>query len=74
MLGSFRNRRAGVLIWALLVALVIGLAGFGIGVGRGISTHSVAKVGDRPVDQRRYVRALQQELRALSSSSAATCR
>ena len=66
MLGSFRNRRAGVLIWALLVALVIGLAGFGIGAGRGISSQNVAKVGGRPVTADEYVRAMQQELRALN--------
>ena len=66
MLGSFRNRRAGVLIWALLVALVIGLAGFGIGAGRGISSQNVAKVGGRPVTADDYVRAMQQELRALN--------
>ncbi len=66
MLGSFRNRRAGVLIWALLVALVVGLAGFGIGAGRGISSQNVAKVGSRPVTADEYVRAMQQELRALN--------
>ena len=47
MLGTFRNRRAGVLIWALLAALVVGLAGFGIGAGRGITSQTVAKVGGR---------------------------
>ena len=40
MLGSFRNRRAGVFIWLLMAALVVGLAGFGIGVGGGLSTRT----------------------------------
>ena len=53
MLGSFRNRRAGVLICVLLAALVIGLAGFGIGAGSGISSQNVARVGDRPGHRRR---------------------
>ncbi|HVH02834.1 MAG TPA: SurA N-terminal domain-containing protein, partial [Amaricoccus sp.] len=64
MLGSFRKGRANVLIWALLAALVVGLAGFGIGVGGGVTARDVAKVGDRDVTADDYVRALQQELRA----------
>jgi peptidyl-prolyl cis-trans isomerase D len=66
MLGSFRKGRANVLIWALMAALVVGLAGFGIGVGGGITVRNVAEVGDRPVTTEDYVRALQQELRAYS--------
>lgn len=70
MLGSFRNKRAGVFIWALLVALVIGLAGFGIGAGTGgIASRNVARVGDRPVTADDYVRAMQQELRALTQQT-----
>ena len=69
MLGSFRNRRAGVLIWALLVALVIGLAGFGIGAGRGISSQNIARVGDEPITSEDYVRAMQQELRTLTQQA-----
>ena len=64
MLGSFRKGRANVLIWALMAALVVGLAGFGIGVGGGVTARDVAKVGDRDVTADDYVRALQQELRA----------
>ena len=63
MLGSFRKGRANILIWALMAALVVGLAGFGIGVSGGLSTHSVAEVGDRSISSDEYVRALQQELR-----------
>jgi peptidyl-prolyl cis-trans isomerase D len=66
MLGSFRNRRGGVLVWAMLAALVVGLAGFGIGAGGGITSRNVARVGDQPVSSDDYVRALQQELRALN--------
>jgi peptidyl-prolyl cis-trans isomerase D len=67
MLGSFRNRRAGVFIWLLMAALVVGLAGFGIGVGGGLSSQNVARVGDRPVPADEYARAMQQELRALNA-------
>ena len=66
MLGSFRKGRANILIWALMAALVVGLAGFGIGVGGGITASDVARVGDQPVTTDDYVRALQQELRAYS--------
>ena len=66
MLGSFRNRRAGVLIWALMAALVVGLAGFGIGVGGGIGGSNVANVGGLPITADDYARAMQQELRALT--------
>ena len=66
MLGSFRNKRSGIFIWALMLALVIGLAGFGIGAGGGISAQNVARVGDEPITADDYVRAMQQELRALT--------
>ncbi len=66
MLGSFRNRRAGVLVWALMAALVVGLAGFGIGVGGGIGGQNVAKVGGKSITSDEYARAMQQELRALT--------
>ena len=69
MLGTFRNRRAGVLIYALLAALVVGLAGFGIGAGRGHLQRQVARVGDVPVTAEDYVRAMQQELRALTQQT-----
>ena len=67
MLGSFRNRRAGVLIWALMAALVVGLAGFGIGAGGGLTSSSVASVGSQQIDTDEYVRAMQQEMRALNA-------
>lgn len=63
MLGSFRKGRANILIWALMAALIVGLAGFGIGVSGGLNTHTVAEVGDRTISGDDYVRALQQELR-----------
>ena len=66
MLGSFRNKRGGILVWVLLVLLMIGLAGFGVGAGSGISSTSVARVGSERVTADDYVRALQQELRALT--------
>jgi peptidyl-prolyl cis-trans isomerase D len=66
MLGSFRKGRANILIWVLMAMLVIGLGGWGIGVGGGLTTRHVASVGDRQVTADDYVRALQQELRAYS--------
>lgn len=67
MLGSFRRGRANVLIWALMAALIVGLAGFGIGVGGGLGSQTVASVGDRDVTADDYLRTLQQELRAYTS-------
>ncbi len=69
MLGSFRNRRAGVLIWALMAALVLGLAGFGIGAGRTLTSTNVARVGSIAISDDQYVRGMQQELRALQQQT-----
>ncbi len=66
MLGSFRNKRGGVFVWIMLALLMFALAGFGIGVGGGISGTSVAKVGSERVTSDDYVRAMQQELQALT--------
>jgi peptidyl-prolyl cis-trans isomerase D len=67
MLGSFRNnRRSGVFVWALMAAIMVGLTGFGISVGGiGGGSGAVATVGDEKVSADDYVRAMQQELRAL---------
>lgn len=68
MLGSFRNKRSGVLIWALMAAIMVGLAGFGIGVGGGLTpSRNVAEVGSQDVTADAFVRAMQQELRALQA-------
>lgn len=67
MLGSFRNnKRSGLFVWALMAAIMVGLAGFGIGVGGQFGgSAEVATVGDEKVSADDYVRAMQQELRAL---------
>lgn len=67
MLGSFRNnKRSGIFVWALMVAIMIGLAGFGIGVGGGLGGGAdVATVGDQTVTADDYVRAMQQEMRVV---------
>lgn len=67
MLGAFRTRKSGILIWALMAALIVGLAGFGIGAGTGLGSSSIAKVGGETVDTDAYIRAMQQELRALNA-------
>ncbi|WP_424926686.1 SurA N-terminal domain-containing protein [Amaricoccus tamworthensis] len=66
MLNSFRTKKSNVLAWALMVLLIIGLAGFGIGAGGGLSSSSVAKVGDRDISAQEYARAFDSELRAIS--------
>ena len=74
MLGSFRNRRAGVLIWALMVVLVVGLAGLGIGVGGGLDQPVVARVGDQPISSRRLRPRHAAGAARPPGSSAASCR
>lgn len=66
MLGAFRNQRGKYFLWFLFIPLMIGLAGFGIGAGGGISSTSIAKVGSERVTSDDYVRAMQQELQALT--------
>ena len=66
MLGSIRSKRTNVLVWLLLIMLIVGLAGFGIGVGGGLTSTNVATVGDQEIEADAYARALDQELRALS--------
>lgn len=66
MLNAFRNKRTNVLAWLLMAMLVVGLAGFGIGVGGGLTSRDVAQVGDESITSEAYTRALDQELRAIS--------
>ena len=42
MLQSFRSRKSGVLLWVLMAMLVVGLAGFGVGVGGGLGISRAA--------------------------------
>lgn len=66
MLKTFRASKSNIVVWVLLVLLIIGLAGFGIGtVGGG--GQAVAQVGDTRVDADDYARALDQEIRAIST-------
>lgn len=65
MLGSFRSKRGSVLVYALLGLLVVGLAGFGVSIGTTGSSDTIARVGRVKVTTDDYVRAMQQELRAL---------
>lgn len=72
MLGSFRTSGSKVVFWALLVAIVIGLGGFGIGVGVSGGGNAIATVGDQTVTSQEYVRTLQQELRAITQQTGRT--
>ena len=71
MLKSFRAKRWGVFFWAIIVLLIIGLAGFGIGVG-GLGTQNVARVGDRDISREDFLRAFDNELRAISQQAGRT--
>ena len=50
-----------------MVLLVVGLAGFGIGVGGGLTTQDVARVGDQKVTADQYGRAVDQQVRRISA-------
>jgi len=65
MLKTFRASRSNVVVWAILVLLIIGLAGFGISTGAG-GGQTVAEVGDTRIEADAYTRALDQELRAIT--------
>lgn len=69
MLQSFRSRKSSVLLWILMGMLIVGLAGFGIGVGGGIGTREVASVGDEGIDADVYARALDQQLRGIAQQT-----
>lgn len=66
MLTSFRAKRSNVLVWILMGLLIVGLAGFGITTGGG-GGQSVARVGDQRVEADAVLRALDQEIRAIST-------
>lgn len=57
-----------IAVWVLLVALVIGLAGFGI-TGFGTSLRSLGTVGKVEIDGQDYARGLQQEMNAFSAQT-----
>ncbi len=65
MLTTFRARRNNLFFWAILVLLIIGLAGFGISVG-GIGGQNVARVGDRDISREDFARAFDAERRAIT--------
>jgi len=67
MLNAFRARKSNVLVWILMGLLIVGLAGFGIGAGGGLTSSDVARVAGQPVTADAYARALDQELRAISA-------
>jgi peptidyl-prolyl cis-trans isomerase D len=65
MLKSFRAKTTSIFFWAIVVLLIVGLAGFGIGPG-GLGQQNVARVGDREISREAYLRALDQEIRGLT--------
>ncbi|SFB79819.1 peptidyl-prolyl cis-trans isomerase [Tropicimonas isoalkanivorans] len=65
-----KGKKAGnILVYALLVALIAGLGGFGIRNFSGGGT-SVASVGDRDITAQEYYRALTQAMRAQQAAGA----
>lgn len=66
MLTSFRAKRSNVLVWILMALLIVGLAGFGISTGGG-GGQAVARVGGQKIETDAVTRALDQELRAIST-------
>jgi peptidyl-prolyl cis-trans isomerase D len=66
MLKIFRASTSNIFFWAIILLLIVGLAGFGIGTG-GLTSAYVARVGDREIDADDYARALDNELRAITA-------
>jgi peptidyl-prolyl cis-trans isomerase D len=65
MLNSFRAKKTSIFFWAIVVLLIVGLAGFGISTG-GLATQNVARVGDRDISRDTFVRSFDQEIRAIT--------
>jgi peptidyl-prolyl cis-trans isomerase D len=65
MLNTFRAKTTSIFFWAIVVLLIIGLAGFGISVG-GLGTQKVARVGDREISRDTFARTFDQEIRAIT--------
>ncbi len=68
MLKFFRGSSSNFFVWAIVGLLIVGLAGFGIGVGS-FTTSNVATVGDREIGAEEFARAVDQEIRAISSQT-----
>lgn len=67
MANMMRSRKTNVLVYALIGALIVGMAGFGISdVLSGGSSNDVATVGDRKVTQQEFSRALSQAVNRFS--------
>ncbi|WP_238366628.1 SurA N-terminal domain-containing protein [Mesobacterium pallidum] len=62
------NSVSKTIVWVLMGLLFVGLAGFGA-VNFSGSVRQVGQVGDKPISTDAYVRALQQELRALQAQT-----
>lgn len=65
MLTTFRANKSSLFFWVIIVLLIIGLAGFGVGVG-GIGGQNVARVGDRDISSEDFARAFDAERRAIT--------
>lgn len=67
MLKIFRHRKSGFFVWAILILLMVGLAGFGVSTAGNGSGQVVLTVGDTEVPATDYSRALKQEVDAISN-------
>lgn len=67
MLKIFRHRKSGFFVWAILILLMVGLAGFGVSTAGNGSGQVVLTVGDTEVQAADYSRALKQEVDAISN-------
>lgn len=68
MAKALRNKRAGSIVWAIVLLLMLGLGGFGV-TNFGGSNQAVATVGDREVTVNEYFRALRAEMSAMGAQT-----
>jgi len=68
MASGAKNTASKTAVWIILGLLIVGLAGFGA-TNFGGSVGSIGKVGDTEIGVDRYVRELNQEMRALSAET-----
>lgn len=65
---SAAKKTGNFFVWMIIVALIVGLGGFGI-TNFGGSLQSIGAVGDTPIPLNRYFTALQREIRAVESQT-----
>lgn len=66
MLDFLRAKHSRMLVWAIVILLMAGLAGFGVSQSGVLGAGTVASVGGTDIESDDYARAMDQEMRTLT--------